>query len=167
MDGTQFDTLIKRLSRTRLTRARALQGLAAGAVTALAGVHFRADDVSADGNNTRKRKVCLCASADPATCQTKKVKAKKARRLARQGCNYKGSCRSGVSGCTAPAPVGCSPANNTKGNCPTGQVCNIRAICVTAVGCLNTANPQCSTNQVCCPSESASAGECRGTLQAC
>jgi hypothetical protein len=32
--------------------------LAAGAVTALAAVHFRVDDVSADDNKTRKRQVC-------------------------------------------------------------------------------------------------------------
>jgi hypothetical protein len=62
---------------------------------------------------------------------------------------------------------GCSPRTNVQGNCGPGQVCNLSGICVTAVGCLNTANPQCGTNQFCCPSETAQAGECRGNLTAC
>ena len=33
MDGTHFDSLIKRLSRTRLSRAQALQGVAAATRT--------------------------------------------------------------------------------------------------------------------------------------
>ncbi len=84
--------------------------------------------------------------------------------------NTQGTCPNGqlcVNGQCQGQGVGCNPANNTQGSCPPGQVCNTRAICVTALGCLNTANPQCSTNQFCCPSESASAGECRGNLQAC
>ena len=168
MDGTHFDSLIKRLAATPVTRAAALRGLAASAA-ALAGVTLLAESGTADGDGkkTRKRRVCDCSSSDPNSCTNRRLKRRAANRLLRSNaCAYKGRC-TGVSGCAAPAPVGCNPANNTQGNCPTGQVCNTRAICVTAVGCLYTANPQCSTNQVCCPSESASAGECRGTLQAC
>jgi hypothetical protein len=67
--------------------------------------------------------------------------------------------------CQNAAPT-CSPNNSTQGSCLSGQLCNGSSVCVPA-GCLNTANPQCSSNQVCCPVGSASGGQCRGTLQAC
>jgi hypothetical protein len=67
-----------------------------------------------------------------------------------------GQCQNAVLGCTG---------DGTQGSCLTGQIC-VSSICVPA-GCLNTANPQCSSNQVCCPVGSASGGQCRGTLQAC
>ena len=67
-----------------------------------------------------------------------------------------GQCQNAVLGCTG---------EGTQGSCLTGQIC-VSSICIPA-GCLNTANPQCSSNQVCCPVGSASGGLCRGTLQAC
>ena len=72
--------------------------------------------------------------------------------------------------CQGQTPAGgCTPTNNTQGNCPPNQVCNTFGVCVPAVGCLNVANTndQCGASQFCCPSETASAGECRGNLQAC
>jgi hypothetical protein len=195
MDGTRFDTLIKRLATTPLTRAQTLRGLAASAA-ALAGVTLLADSGAAadgGGRRRRRRRVCDCENANPNTCTNRRLKRRAARRLLRSNaCAYKGGC-TGVSGCavvgcsppnntrgTCPAGqicnersicvaagVGCSPPNNTQGSCPAGQVCNTFSICVPAVGCLNTANPQCGANQICCPSETASAGQCRGTLQAC
>jgi hypothetical protein len=67
-----------------------------------------------------------------------------------------GQCQNAVLGCTG---VG------TQGSCLSGQIC-VSSICIPA-GCLNPANTQCSSNQVCCPVGSASGGQCRGTLQAC
>jgi hypothetical protein len=44
---------------------------------------------------------------------------------------------------------GCSPANNTQGSCPQGQICNPNAICVS--GCTGTAGTQgsCPAGQLC------------------
>jgi hypothetical protein len=200
MDGTRFDDLIKRLGTRRLTRLSVLRGLTAGGVAAVTGMRLVAEEAEAADKkgSQKKRKACDCQNADPTTCTTKRLSRRRRKKLLRNNlCAYAGSCRTGVSGCQdgtgvgcSPAnntrgncppgqicntqaicvpegQVGCSPANNTRGNCPPGQVCNLRAICVTAVGCLNEANPQCSANQFCCPSESERAGECRGTLQAC
>jgi hypothetical protein len=254
MDGERFDSLIKRLGTTRLTRLTALRGLAAGSVAALTGLNLFAEEADANGKKRRRRRrICHRTSAtDPGV--NKKLKAKRAKRhlrkhpfdtkgactaapvgcqnnanctggqvcvnnicvnctfdsqcggglfcvngrcQARVGCspanNTQGNCPAGqicntlaicVAGCTGtgqgtcPAglncvngqcqpPGGCTPTNNTQGNCAPGQVCNIFGICVPAVGCLNVANPQCSGSQVCCPSETQRAGECRGNLQSC
>jgi hypothetical protein len=73
---------------------------------------------------------------------------------------------SGVTGQCQNQAATCEPPNSTQGSCLSGQICNGSRVCVPA-GCLNTANPQCSSNQVCCPVGSASGGQCRGTLQAC
>ena len=67
-----------------------------------------------------------------------------------------GQCQNAVLGCTG---------EGTQGSCLSGQIC-VSSICIPA-GCLNPANTQCSSNQVCCPVGSASGGQCRGTLQAC
>jgi hypothetical protein len=216
MDGTQFDTLAKRLSTTPLTRDKALRGMAAGAA-ALVGVTLAREPSAAA--KKKKIRICVCASADVTTCQTKNKPKSKAKKILRnKPCAYTGRCRLGVSGC-----IGCSPANNTQGSCLAGQLCNTGATCVAGctgtstpqgscpsgqncvitsgptgqcqnavvgctgegtqgscltgqicvssicipAGCLNTANTQCSSNQVCCPVGSASGGQCRGTLQAC
>jgi hypothetical protein len=192
MDGTKFDQLIKSVTTTRITRLTALRGLAVGALAAIIG--FAAPDEA----DAKKR----CSE-----CQKKK-KHKSKNGKTRIRCKAKangtlcsiGTCQNSVCTRSVTPPVGCSPANNTRGSCPSGQICNTNAICVTpafgctgtngvpntqgtcpagqvcntfnicvtAVGCLNTANPQCSgTNQICCPSESLRAGECRGTLTAC
>ena len=186
MDGTRFDHLIKRLAATPVTRATALRGLAASAA-ALAGVTLLAepDSAAAAGKRRRRRRVCDCASADPNTCTNRRLKRRAARRLLRSNaCAYKGRCQTGVSGCAA---VGCDPRNPT-GSCPEGQICDSRAICVAGcIGqngtrgscpaeqvCVNgqcqtgpVCTPACNRNQVCCPSNTAKAGQCHGTLQAC
>jgi hypothetical protein len=218
MDGTQFDTLAKRLSTTPLTRDKALRGMAAGAA-ALVGVTLAREPSAAA--KKKKIRICVCASADVTTCQTKNKPKSKAKKILRnKPCAYTGRCRLGVSGC-----IGCAPANNTQGSCLAGQLCNAGATCVAGctgenntqgtcpngqfcsnpsgvtgqcqnqaatceppnstqgsclsgqicngsrvcvpAGCLNPANPQCSSNEVCCPVGSASGGQCRGTLQAC
>ena len=218
MDGIQFDTVAKTFATTPLTRGRALRSMAAG-VAALVGVRLSAEPGTAK-KKEKKIQLCVCASADVTTCQTKnKPKSKAKKILQNKPCSYTGRCRVGVSGC-----IGCAPANNTQGSCLAGQLCNTGATCVAGctgtstpqgscpsgqncviasgqptgqcqnavvgctgegtqgsclsgqicvssicvpAGCLNTANPQCSSNQVCCPVGSASGGQCRGTLQAC
>jgi hypothetical protein len=220
MDGIQFDTVAKTFATTPLTRGKALRGLAAG-VAALVGVRLSAEPGTAK-KKEKKIQLCVCASADVTTCQTKNKPKSKAKKILRnKPCSYTGRCRVGVSGCIGCAPanntqgsclagqlcntgatcvagctgtstpqgscpsgqncvivssqttgqcqnavVGCGPPDNTQGSCLTGQICNGSSVCVPA-GCLNTANPQCSSNQVCCPVGSASGGQCRGTLQAC
>ena len=187
MDGTRFDTLIKRLATTPLTRAQTLRGLAASAA-ALAGVTLLADSGAAadgGGRRRRRRRVCDCSGPNPNTCTTRRLRRRAARRLLRSNdCAYKGRCQTGVSGCAA---VGCDPRNPT-GSCPEGQICDSRAICVAGcIGqngtrgscpaeqvCVNgqcqtgpVCTPACTRNQVCCPPQTAKAGQCLGTLQAC
>jgi hypothetical protein len=74
VDGTQFDTLIKRFSTTTLSRSTALRGLAAS-VAALAGVTLAAKPGAAE-----QRKVCHCLDASSASCETLTVGKKAARR---------------------------------------------------------------------------------------
>jgi hypothetical protein len=158
MDGNTFDHLIKQLATTRVSRLTALRGLAGGAVAALTGVELSRDDVdAADDKKTRKRRVCLCATADPGTCNTKKVKARKARRVARRACNYKGRCRAGVSGCPAasPAPPGfnCNAAGCVGANA--GLVCN-----TTTGQCVN-----CQTFADCSGLQACFSGRCQGFVR--
>src|SRR5215208_5900329 len=160
MDGIQFDTVAKMFATTPLTRGRALRSMAAG-VAALVGVKLSAEPGTAK-KKEKKIQLCVCASADVTTCQNKnKPKSKAKKILQNKPCSYTGRCRLGVSGC-----ISCAPANNTQqGTCLSGQIC-VSSICIPA-GCLNPANTQCSSNQVCCPVGSASGGQCRGMLQAC
>ena len=229
MDGSRFDQLIKSIATTRVSRLTALRGLAAGAVAAIAGVNFRAEDAEAAKSRRCRSKPTECQTCKKGKCHRNNNGEKKCHRgklrpkangtlcsipgatsaTCRNGAciaavtpplgcspanNTQGSCQAGqicntqaicVAGCTGgpgqgscpqnlicvngqcQVPGGCTPRTNVQGNCGPGQVCNLSGICVTAVGCLNTANPQCGTNQFCCPSETAQAGECRGTLQAC
>jgi len=252
MDGTRFDQLIKSMATTRVSRLTALRGLAVGAVAAIAGMDFGAEDAEAAKSRRCRSKPTECQTCKKGKCHRNNNGQKKCRRgklrpkangtlcsigtcqnsvctrsavgctptngvantqgscptgqvcnanficvTVNLGCspanNTQGSCPAGqicngqaicVAGCTGtgqgscPAglqcvngqcqvPGGCTPTNNTQGNCAAGQVCNLSGVCVPAVGCLNTANPQCGSNQFCCPSETAQAGNCRGNLQAC
>jgi hypothetical protein len=145
MDGERFDSLIKRLGSTRVTRLTALRGLAAGAVASLTGISLFAEEGEAkDGKKTRRRRICHKTSAtDPGV--TKKLKAKRAKRhLRKHPFDTKGAC-------TAVPSVGCQ--NNA--NCTGGQVCQ-NNICV---DCTSTA--QCSGNLVCLN------GRCQAVSGAC
>ena len=96
MDGTQFDTLAKRLSTTPLTRDKALRGMAAGAA-ALVGVTLAREPSAAA--KKKKIRICVCKSADVTTCQTKQKETKAKQILRNKPCAYTGRCRLGVSGC--------------------------------------------------------------------
>ncbi|MBL8128352.1 MAG: hypothetical protein JNM64_11985 [Chloroflexia bacterium] len=112
MDDTTFDDLILRLASARLTRATALRGLAAGALGAAAGIATPAEA----RHRTKKRKsVCLCPTAQAASCTTRKARKKQARKLASQACNYAGKCQPGVVGPQCPPPTTTTPRPGCAG----------------------------------------------------
>jgi hypothetical protein len=163
MDGSRFDELIKDFSRRRLTRLRALQGVAAAAVVSLTGARLATDGTDAADRDRRRRKrtICHCGDNNPqqVNCETLRLRRKRAKRhLRRHQYDYKGECRKN------PAPVGCDPRTQT--GCAAGQVCNAQAICVSA-GCLNSANPQCAGGETCCAAGTGKAGECKPNANAC
>src|SRR5215208_3646442 len=113
MDATTFDTLIKRLATTPLTRVNVLRGLAASAA-ALTGVMLP-KEAGAKKKDETEIKVCNCPGSDASSCKTqKKDKSKAKKLLQRNPCAYKGKCQ-GVSGCAAgtdplsPPPPGRPP----------------------------------------------------------
>ena len=61
MDGSRFDTLVKALATTSLSRANVVRGLAASAA-ALAGVTLATGPSVAKKKNEKKQKVCVCGA---------------------------------------------------------------------------------------------------------
>jgi hypothetical protein len=168
MESTRFDYLIKRLAAQPMTRATALRGLAASAA-AMAGVTLVAESGEARKNNKKKR-VCNCTSSDPASCVNQKKKKKAVNRLLNSNdCAYKGRCQTGVSGCAAPAPLGCSPATSvSQGTCQPGQICSLQAICV--AGCTTTTTGtrgSCPAGQICIVAPGQTTGHCQNEAFGC
>src|SRR5215203_1384265 len=131
MDGQRFDQLIKSTATQRLTRLTVLRGLAAGAA-ALAGLAGTRESGPAKNRQAKERTVCVCGpDATVGSCRSKKVKADKAKKLAKKPCNYKGKC-TGVNPCAGQTPTGQTPTGQT----PTGQ---------TPTDC----TPTCEAGQVC------------------
>jgi len=94
MDAERFDAMIKRLGTTRLTRMRALRGVAASAVAALIGAALLPADAADRHRRRRKRTICHCPDTDPKNCKTLRLRRKRAKRHLRQHPNdYKGECR--------------------------------------------------------------------------
>ena len=62
MDGERFDSLIKRLGTTRLTRLTALRGLAAGARRLATGMSLFAEEAEAARKKRRSARICLCST---------------------------------------------------------------------------------------------------------
>jgi hypothetical protein len=103
MDGSQFDTLIKRLATTPLTRPTALRRVAAS-VAALAGLTLAVEPSAAK----KKRKVCHCTDEKSTSCKTIEVGKKAARKhLKKHDCDSRGECK-GVSGCCLADTLGCT-----------------------------------------------------------
>src|SRR5215207_681179 len=71
MDVTTFDRLIKSMATTRITRLTALRGLAVGAVAALAGVNFRADEAEAANSGKCKQTPGECQICKKGKCERK------------------------------------------------------------------------------------------------
>ena len=112
VDGTQFDTLVKRLSTTTLSRSTALRGLA-GSVAAFAGVTLVVEPGAAS-----QKKVCHCLDETVTSCETIKVGKRSARRHIRKHlCDYRGECQD-FSGCCIEIGLGCTtPLSCCSGNC--------------------------------------------------
>lgn len=160
MDGATFDALITEIARKRVSRLQVLHGLTAAAAVTLTGASLAPEGTEAA---ERKRTICHCGDNNPQqiNCVTKRLSRRRARRhLRNHEDDYKGKCQK------QPTPVGCSPANNTRGSCPAGQICNSKSICV-PVGCLDPANPPCPAGEVCCPAATQKAGECKSNANAC
>src|SRR5829696_8101737 len=135
MDGTRFDKLIKSMATTRVSRLTALRGLAVGAVAAIAGRDFGAEDAEAAKSRRCKPKPNQCQTCKKGKCRHtnngRKCHRGKLRPKANGTlCSIPGAtsatCRNGAC-IAAVTPVGCTQTNNvpnTQGSCPAGQLCN-------------------------------------------
>jgi hypothetical protein len=148
MDGSHFDTLVKRLATTRLTRGQTVRGLAVSGVAALAGLRLVAGETEAKGKGKGKRRkkkpVCVCSASG---CQSQKVT--KPSSLINQDprCTYAGECTTNPCAAEPPSPPGCVPeplettcaagcgrrTNNCNQEvgcvCPSGQACLVNGTC--------------------------------------
>jgi hypothetical protein len=155
MDGPRFDDLTQRLASIRLSRKRALRGLAGG-VAALAGGAAFTDRVEAKKG---KKSVCHCEAGGACSSQRGGKKQRK-NHLRNHQCDYLGECRSDITACAA-APIlidsdrlvdpTCSDSNPCGGN--SGLRC-VAGICVPIdLGDSCTNDGECSTgnceNQKC------------------
>jgi hypothetical protein len=132
MDGERFDSLIKRLGTTRLTRLAALRGLAAGAVATLVGVSLTADEARAARKKPRKIRICHRTSATDPGVTKRKVKSRAKKELRRHQFDTKGSC-SAVPAVGCQNDAACGPGRVCVGNicvqcrldtdCPSGRFC--------------------------------------------
>ena len=186
MDGSHFDTLIKTLALTRLTRAQVLRGLATS-VAALAGVTLVGETSTArKKKGERERKVCVCgADGTVGSCHTKTVKADKVKKLLRRNpCAAKGKCQ-GRNPCAPQTPAGCTPSCERKicgddgcggscGICGTEQVCaSGRCVANCPAGqkvCAGTCIPhdQCCGNAECLPdAPRCCRGACMASTRCC
>ena len=171
MDGTTFDDLIKRLVSKRLTRSDALRGLVASGA-ALAGVTLTAEPGAAHG----KRKICHCTNETAASCNTKNIGKKAARKhLQRHDCDYgrecdgpSGCCHVNTQACTSDALCcsgfcgdgTCRPADcaNVTESCATLSCCSGNCQGGTCFACKSATTP-CIQNSECC-SLTCSGGTC-------
>jgi hypothetical protein len=133
VDGSEFDTLIKRFSTTTLSRSTALRGLAAS-VTAFAGVTLTAEPGAAE-----EQKICHCLDETAASCETLTLGKKAARNHLRDHpCDHNGKCR-GVSGCCL----------EIGGTCTTGACCSGNCLGGTCQHCKSRGS-FCQSNSECC-----------------
>ena len=147
MDGERFDVLIKGLGSRRLTRLRALQGLAAATAIGLTGVSVVSQETEAA---RRRRTICHCGDNNPQQigCVTKRIKCqdkdeckKKVRRhLRRHDSDYKGKC-------VEPTPTPAPPIGSSCLSLPPGQ--------------------QCPGGDFCCPAGTKRVGTCRPNENSC
>ena len=116
MDAERFDTMIRRLGKTRLTRMSALRGVAGSAAAVLIGGGLLPTTTEAADRNRRKRTICHCPDTDPKNCRTLRLRRKRARRhLRRHPNDYRGECQK------QPKPA---PTCTTDVDCAaTGQIC--------------------------------------------
>jgi hypothetical protein len=155
MDGTQFDTLIKRLGTRSLTRSTALRGVAAS-VAALAGVSRAAEPSSAK----EKRKVCHCTDEKATSCETIEVGKNEARRhLENHECDYRRKCK-GRSGCCFANATACTSNTQCCSKFCGDGTCRRKGSCVKQGASCNDTNAAIKDN--CCTGECLD-GLCRPT----
>src|SRR5690242_1912652 len=95
MDSRSFDSLTRRVAGA-LNRRRLVASSAAAGATAL--LLPGADSVL--GKDQKKKKtICHCATADPASCNTIKVGKKARKKHLKNDCDYRGACRAGFNPC--------------------------------------------------------------------
>jgi hypothetical protein len=169
MENSRFDTLVKVLA-SRQPRRAALPVLAAlglGLVDPPAGIAKK------NNTNDKKMRLCVCTSADPASCGgQKKAKAKAQKTLRRTPCAYRGRCLPGVSGCAGslvgpPGPQGpqgpggpggsggpagpAGPGLTCPAACSTCQTCDpVTGTCVVNPRENGEPGTDCATPNVCC-----------------
>ena len=94
MDAERFDTMVRRLGMTRLTRISALRGLVGSAAALLMGGALLPTTTEAADRRRRKRTICHCPDTDPKNCRTLRLRRKRARRhLRRHPNDYRGECQ--------------------------------------------------------------------------
>jgi hypothetical protein len=156
MDDSRFDTLVKTLALTSLTRPHLVRGLVASAA-ALAGVRLTAESGTAKGKGKgkgkkkpRKKPVCLCSVAG---CTSQKVKQPGKLIAQNPSCNYAGACTTNPCAATVPPlPTAVIP-----------QTCDANTgvsefVCGTDNQCCPTTSPVCCQdvapyNATCWPSQ--------------
>jgi hypothetical protein len=159
VDGKRFDDVIRRMGTTRLTRLRALQGLAAATAVGLIGGSVVSDETAAaNRNRSRTRKVCHCGDNNPQRigCTTKRIKCKDKdtcqkkvkRHLKRHEFDTKGTCPT-----TTTTPVAVTPAPAPV--VPTGP------------GCLSQPEATRCPGEVCCGLGNKKVGTCKPNAKAC
>jgi hypothetical protein len=160
VDGPRFDALTQRFASVRLTRARALRGMAVSALT-LTGVVKVADEASA-----AKKPYCACQDAS-ATC-TDETAGRKARKkyIKQHPCSYKGACR-GETGTHNPcdgAGAAITVNINLLGNSCTvgGGECGEPG--VTGLECVGLICVPVDLGDVCAADADCSTGRCAGLV---
>jgi hypothetical protein len=170
MDGSHFDTLVKRLATIRLNREQTLHGLAVGTLAALTGLRlFPEAEGKGKGKGKKRRKkkpVCLCSASG---CTSLKVGNPSSVINQNPRCNYAGNCGANPCAATAttttqapsPPPPGCNPeaqATTCAGRCGTWP--NNCGQSVTCPACPN--GQTCLLNGTCARPCTGMAGQCNG-----
>jgi hypothetical protein len=184
MDGSHFDTLVKTLATTRITRLTALRGLAVGALAAAIG-SADPDDAAAKGRKCGQCKKSQCHPKNgKKRCRCKKKANGTSCSIAGVPsaiCSF-GSCVASATpvppGPPPPAEIPATCRDGVKNGsesdvdcggpdcprCTTGKRCNSRADCTTAF-CLNNVCTACEASMTsagtqCGPGCSCPAGAC-------
>lgn len=170
MDGSHFDTLVRALATTRLTRVQTLRGLVAGVVASLTGLSLFAEAGAkgkGKGKKTRRRRrknkkklVCTCSTTG---CTQQKVKNASALINQNPRCNYGGGCTTNPCAATVPPPLACLPepqATTCAAGC--GQRLNN---CNQPVSCPCPSGQTCLPNGTCARPCTLGGMECGGCTQ--
>ncbi len=157
MDVTTFDTLIKRLATTRLTRWQALRGMAAGGVAALTGVSLLGEEGEAKKDKPKKKTICHRGSDVSILGTTKKVTKKGNQKHFRQHpADYKGKCT--AARIVSPTPPTVPPVPPPP---PPGPGC-VSANCPKFETCVNNQCGPCTLASQCPAGEACLNGRCIG-----